>query len=45
MTGLNSGFRAGQEKFLNPLMPKAANHSRNSVLRNVTLYNGLSPGS
>jgi hypothetical protein len=39
MTGLNSGFRTGQEKFLDPLMPKAANHSERSVLRNATLHN------
>jgi hypothetical protein len=38
MTGLNSGLRAGQKKLLDPLMPEAAYHPINIVLRNATLH-------
>jgi len=38
MAGLNSCLRSSQEELLDPLMPEAANHSSNSVLRNVTLH-------
>jgi hypothetical protein len=36
---LNSGLGASQEELLDPLMPKAPNHSARIVLRNVTLHN------
>jgi hypothetical protein len=38
MAGLNSGFRAGQEKLLDALVPEAAYHPARSVLRNATLH-------
>jgi hypothetical protein len=36
---LNSGLRTGQEKLLDPLVPEAAYHAAEIVLRNVTLHN------
>jgi hypothetical protein len=38
MTGLNPGFRTGQEKLLDSFMPEAADHSGTIVPRNVTLH-------